>query len=888
MSDIPENENTDQAEDGALVPKNGTADSFSIADMYRDYFLDYASYVILERAVPDLADGLKPVQRRILHAMKKLDDGRFMKVANLIGSTMQYHPHGDASIGEALVGLGQKNLLIETQGNWGNIFTGDEAAAPRYIEARLSKFAHAVAFNPKTTVWKSSYDGRNAEPVTLPMKFPLLLAQGVEGIAVGLASKILPHNFNELIDAAIAHLQNRPFVLYPDFPTAGLADVSKYNGGLQGGKVRVRARIRKIDKRTLEITEIPFGKTTSTLIDSIIAASEKGKVRIRKIDDNTAEKVSILLFLHGDVSADQTIDALYALTDCEISISPNNCVIDKGRPAFMTAEEMLRHSTDHTRNLLRLELEIRLNELLEDWHFSSLERIFIENRIYLAIEDCETWEAIIETIDRELTPFKKMFMREITVDDITRLTEIKIKRISKFDSAKADERIRAIESEMNQVRHNLAQLTEYAIAFYENIRERFGAGRERKTELRPFDVIEAARVAAATSRLYVNRAEGFIGTGLKKDEFVCECSDIDDIIAFRRDGKYQISKVNDKVFMGKDLIHVAVFDRGDDRTVYNAVYRDGRNGASFIKRFTVGGITRDKEYDVTQGSDNSELLYFTANPNGEAEVVTVQLRPRPRLRKINFDIDFADLAIKGRSSRGNLVSKTPVYKVKLKEKGVSTLSGREIWFDRDVLRLNTDGHGLALGSFSGEDKIVYFTASGSMRVCETDIAQHFEDDTILVERFDPEAVYSALVLDAEQGFYYLKRFCAPDSDRPLSFLPEAPGSKLIALSALASQVEITFGGRHQDREAEILSVKDFIGVKGYKAHGKRISTLEIAAVRFLEPEAADSDQVDAPTDQDDNMESDENGIESPPPENSASEENEDAAQEMIRQRSLFD
>ncbi len=844
MSDTPDT--TDHPENLSGEAGQGPAESVSVVDMYRDYFLDYASYVILERAVPDLADGLKPVQRRILHAMKKLDDGRYMKVANLIGSTMQYHPHGDASIGDALVGLGQKELLIDTQGNWGNIYTGDDAAAPRYIEARLSKFAQAVAFNPKTTVWKNSYDGRNAEPVTLPMKFPLLLAQGVEGIAVGLASKILPHNFNELIEAAIAHLEDRSFTLYPDFPTAGLADVSRYNGGLQGGKVRIRARIRKVDKRSLEITEIPFGKTTTTLIDSIIAASEKGKVRIRKIDDNTAEKVSIMLHLHGDVSADQTIDALYALTDCEISLSPNNCVIRDGRPAFLSVEEMLRASTDNTRELLRRELEIRLSELHDDWHFSSLEKIFIGNRIYLSIENCETWESIIETIDRELTPYKKLFKREISTEDITRLTEIKIKRISKYDSAKADERIRAIEDEMEKVRHHLAHLTAYAIAFYQDIRQRFGKGKERMTELRAFDVIEAARVAAATHRLYVNRAEGFVGTSLKKDEFVCECSDIDDIIAFRRDGKYQISKVNGKVFMGKDLIHVAVFDRSDDRTVYNAVYRDGRNGPSFIKRFTVGGITRDKEYDLSSGTDHSELLYFTANPNGEAEVVSVQLRPQPRLRKIHFDIDFASLAVKGRSSRGNLVSKTPVCKVKLKEKGISTLSGREIWFDRDVLRLNTEGRGQPLGNFSGEDKIISFTASGSMRVREADIVQRFEDDTIRVERYDPETVYSALVWDAETKFHYLKRFSAPEGERPSSFLPEAPDSRLTALSGHpAVQVEIRFGGRHADREEEILSAQEFIGVKGFKAHGKRLSSFEIAEVRFIEPPPAEPDNDEA-------------------------------------------
>ena len=661
-----------------------------LSGMYKNWFLDYASYVILERAVPDVQDGLKPVQRRILHAMKDLDDGRYNKVANIIGHTMQYHPHGDASIGDALVQLGQKDLLIDTQGNWGNILTGDSSAASRYIEARLSKFALDVVFNPKTTSWKSSYDGRKKEPIALPVKFPLLLAQGGEGIAVGLASKILPHNFIELINGSINILQGKDFDLYPDFPTGGFADVSKYNDGIRGGKVRVRAKIQQHDKRNLVISEVPYGNTTSSLIDSIVAANDKGKIKIKKIDDNTAEHVEILVHLAANVSPDQTIDALYAFTNCEVSISPNICVIDNGRPRFIGAKEVLRISTENTVELLKKELEIRRDELLEQWHFSSLEKIFIEKRIYRKIEECETWEAVIQTIDKGLKPYKKLFNREIIKDDIVRLTEIKIKRISKYNSFKADEIIEQIELEIDEVNNHLAHLVDYAINYYRQIRKKYGKGKERKTEIRSFDTIEATRVAAATQRLYVNREEGFAGTSLRRDEFVCECSDIDDIIVFRSNGTYLVTKVSAKTFIGHNILHIDVFKRNDDRTIYNAIYRDGRRGAVRVKRFAVTGITRDKEYDLTKGTDGSRVLYFTVNPNGEAEVVKVFLSPKPKLKKLSFEFDFSELDIKGRGAQGNILSKKAVKKIVKREEGVSTLGARDIWFDDTVKRLNTE------------------------------------------------------------------------------------------------------------------------------------------------------------------------------------------------------
>ncbi len=808
----------------------------TLPGMYENWFLDYASYVILERAVPDVYDGLKPVQRRILHAMKRLEDGRYNKVANIIGFTMQYHPHGDASIGDALVALGQKDLLIDTQGNWGNIFTGDSAAAPRYIEARLSKFALEVAFNPKTTEWKLSYDGRNKEPVHLPMKFPLLLAQGAEGIAVGLASKILPHNFNELIDASIAHLKGKSFKLLPDFPTGGMADCSKYNNGLQGGKVRVRARITKQDKRTLVVTEIPYGKTTSSLIDSIINASEKGKIKIKKIDDNTSENVEILIHLPPGVSPDQTIDGLYAFTDCEISISPNCCVIKENRPHFMGISKILELTAANTVNLLKQELEIRREELEEDWHKSSLEKIFIEERIYNDIEDCETWESIIETIDRGLEPHKHRLRREVTYDDIVRLTEIKIKRISKYDSFKADEHIKSIEAELEEINYHLEHIIEYSIAYYERIKEKYGKGKERKTEIRSFDVIEATKVVAANQKLYVNRKEGFLGTSLKKEEFVTECSDIDDIIVFLKDGRYLVTKVADKLFVGKDIIYVGIFKKSDNRTIYNVIYQDGKNGNTRIKRFAVSGVTRDREYDLTKGMPGSKVLYFTANPNGEAEIVKVVLRPRPRLRKLQFEVDFSEIAIKGRGANGNILSRHPVSRVVLKENGVSTLGGRDIWFDPTVTRLNADRRGVHLGEFAGEDKIAAITKSGCFRLHGFDLSTHFEPDVLMVEKYDPEKVYSAVYFDGEQGFYYLKRFNIEPTEKLSSFIGDHPKSRLVTISSDAHpRVKIEFDSTRKKWAEEVVEAADFIAVKSYKARGKRLTTTPVKSITQLEP-----------------------------------------------------
>lgn len=807
-----------------------------LSGMYKDWFLDYASYVILERAVPHLYDGLKPVQRRIMHAMKRLDDGRYNKVANIIGYTMQYHPHGDASIGDALVQLGQKDLLIDSQGNWGNILTGDGAAAPRYIEARLSKFALDVVFNPKTTEWKKSYDGRNDEPLSLPVKFPLLLAQGVEGIAVGLASKILPHNFNELIDAAIAYLKGKDFELFPDFPTGGIADFSKYNDGIRGGSVKVRAKIEKEDKKTLKITELPFGKTTQSLIDSILKANDKGKIKIRKIDDNTAEHVEILIHLPSATSPDQTIDALYAFTDCEVSISPNSCVIEDSKPAFLGVSEMLKYSADNTVELLKKELEIKKRELQEAWYLSSLEKIFIENRIYHDIEECETWESVMKTIDKGLEPFKKKLLREVTEEDIVKLTEIKIKRITKFDVKKADEYIKGIEDELKEVQNHLNHLIDFAINYYKQIRKKHGDGRDRKTEIRNLDTIAATQVVVANEKLYVNREEGFIGTSLKKDEFVSECSDIDEVIVFLRDGKYIITKVDDKVFVGKDIIHVAVFKRNDDRTIYNIIYRDGLNGSIMVKRCAIKGITRDKEYDITKGTNKSKILYMTANPNGEAEIVKVYLRPRPRLKKPIFEFDFTELAIKGRQSMGNILTRYAVHKIVLKDQGVSTLGGRKIWFEDEVLRLNADGRGKYLGEFHGDDKIMVITKSGGYRLTSYDLMNHFEDDVMLVEKFRPEKIFSAVYYDADLEYYYVKRFTLEPTDKLTSFIGDNEESRLIQLTEVEyPRLEVSFGGRHKDRENDIIEVADFIGVKSYKARGKRLSNYEVKVVKELEP-----------------------------------------------------
>lgn len=816
-----------------------------ISGMYKNWFLDYASYVILERAVPHVFDGLKPVHRRILHSMKRLDDGRYNKVANIIGHTMQFHPHGDASIGDALVQLGQKELLIDMQGNWGNVLTGDSSAAPRYIEARLSKFALEVVFNPKTTEWKLSYDGRNKEPVNLPVKFPLLLAQGVEGIAVGLASKILPHNFIELLDASVSYLKNEEFELYPDFLTAGMADCSKYNDGLRGGKVRVRAKIDRIDKKTLVINEIPYGKTTGSLIDSIIAANDKGKIKIKKIDDNTAANVEILIHLPSGTSPDKMIDALYAFTDCEVSISPNSTVIQNDKPVFLGVSEMLRLSTDCTLNLLKTELKIRLSELENSWHLSSLEKIFIENKIYLLIEECETWEAIIETIDKGLDPFKSLLRREVVYDDIVRLTEIKIKRISKFDAFKADEYIKNIEEEMKEVHFNLEHIVDYTINHFEHIKKKYGKGRERRTELRNFDNIEATKVVVANEKLYVNYEEGFAGTSLKKDEFVSDCSDIDDIIIFRKDGSYVITKVADKIFIGTNAMHVAVFKKNDSRTIYNLIYRDGKTGYSYMKRFAVKGITRDKEYFATQGNANSRILYFSANPNGEAEVVKVMLKPRPRLKKLSWELDFSELAIKGRASMGNVLTKYMVHKITIKEKGVSTLKGQKVWFDWDVHRLNIDERGELLGEFKGDDKIVVITKSGFYRMTGFEVTNHYEDDILKIEKFVPGKIYSAVYFDLEKEFYYLKRFEMEESPRESWFIPEEGAAKLIELNDdKKPQIKLEFDGRHVERPEEIINVEEFISVKGYKAKGKRLTTFDTGSIKFIEPLEVEEEEIE--------------------------------------------
>jgi topoisomerase-4 subunit A len=825
-------------ENNAIVPSGPAAlhSVTALSGMYQDWFLDYASYVILERAVPHLHDGLKPVQRRILHSMKRMDDGRYNKVANIIGHTMQFHPHGDASIGDALVQLGQKELLVDMQGNWGNLLTGDGAAAPRYIESRLSKFALEVVFNHKTTEWKLSYDGRNKEPVTLPVKFPLLLAQGGEGIAVGLASKILPHNFNELIDASIDYLQGKDFVIYPDFPTGGMVDVSKYNDGQRGGVVKVRARIEKIDKKELVITEIPFGKTTSSLIDSIIKASEKGKIKIRKIDDNTSANVEIVIHLLPGVSPDMTIDALYALTDCEYSISPNTCVIVDDKPSFMGVSSILKHSADRTVDLLKTELEIRLAELHEDWHMSSLEKIFIEERIYRDIEESETWEAVINDIDKGLDPFKKLLYREVTRDDIIQLTEIKIKRISKFDVKKADEHIKGIETEIEEVKNHLNNIIPFAINYFKQIKKKYGKGKDRKTELRSFDTIEATKVVANNAKLYINYKEGFIGTGLKKDEFICDCSDIDDVIVIRKDGVYLITKVADKVFVGNDILYAQVFLKNDERTIYNIVYQDGKDGPLLAKRCAISGLTRDKEYNLTRGTPGSKIVYLSVNPNGEAEVINVHHKPKARLKKLMFEFDFGQMNIKGKSSMGNILTKNAVHRINLKEKGLSTLGGRKIWFDDAVFRLNVDGRGNFLGEFSADDKILVITKNGFFRIAGFDLSNHFEDNILIIEKFRPGKVYSAIYWDAEQKFYYVKRFTIEESEKPQCFINENPESKLYSLTEVEyPRFEISFGGKHKGRENEIIEVSDFIGVKSFKAKGKRLTSFMVENIQEIEP-----------------------------------------------------
>ena len=810
-----------------------------LSGMYQNWFLDYASYVILERAVPHIEDGLKPVQRRILHSMKRMDDGRYNKVANIVGHTMQFHPHGDASIGDALVQMGQKDLLIDTQGNWGNILTGDRAAAPRYIEARLSKFALDVVFNPKTTDWQLSYDGRNKEPITLPAKFPLLLAQGAEGIAVGLSSKILPHNLNEICDAAICYLKGEPFQLYPDFPTGGSIDVSKYNDGQRGGVLKIRAKIEKLDNKTLVIKEIPFSKTTVTLIDSILKAIEKGKIKAKKVDDNTAAEVEIQVHLAPGVSSDKTIDALYAFSDCEINISPNCCVIEDNKPCFLTISDVLRHNVDYTMGLLRKELMIRKNELEEQLFFSSLEKIFIEERIYKdkKFENAENMDAAIEHVDNRLEPYKKNFIREITRDDILRLMEIKMQRILKFNKDKADELIARIKDEIKGINHDLAHMVEVTINWFTFIKNKYGANFPRRTEIRNFDTIEATKVVEANEKLYINRAEGFIGTGLKKDEFVCNCSDIDDIIIFYKDGKYKVIRVADKIFVGKNILHVQVFKKNDTRTIYNVAYRDGRQGYTYMKRFNVTAITRDKEYDLTQGKPGSKILYFTSNPNGEAETIKVTLDSSPTLKTIFLNRDFSQISIRGKSSRGYLLSKKPVHRISLKDRGHSTLGGLKVWYDPDVNRLNYDEHGTFLGEFNDDEKILIVLDNNDFYLTSFDVNNHFENNIKIIEKWNPNKIWTAVLFDADnQGYPYIKRFTMEALKKKQNFVGENPNSKLVILTdQVYPRIKVNFGGLDAYREPMEIDVEDFIMVKGFKAKGKRITTCHIDSIEELEP-----------------------------------------------------
>ena len=808
-----------------------------VTGMYKDWFLDYASYVILERAVPAIEDGFKPVQRRIMHSLKELDDGRYNKVANVVGHTMQYHPHGDASIGDAMVQIGQKELLIDCQGNWGNILTGDGAAASRYIEARLSKFALEVLYSPKITDWGVSYDGRRAEPNNLPVKFPLLLAQGAEGIAVGLSTKILPHNFNELIEASIKILKGKPFQLFPDFQTAGIADMTNYNDGMRGGRVRVRAKIGQLDKNTLVITQIPFSTNTTTLIDSILKANEKGKIKIKKIEDNTAAEVEILIHLYPGVSPDKTIDALFAFTACETSVAPLGCVIQDNKPLFIGVSDMLRMSTVRTVQLLKSELEIQLDELDEQWHFLSLERIFIENKIYRLIEEETTKEGVISAIDMGLKPFIKPLKRAITEDDIIRLTEIRIMRISKFDSNKAQDKIDALEGDILQVKHDLANLTDFAIAYFTKLREKYGKGRDRQTELRIFDDIEATKVVLRNTKLYVNREEGFIGTGLKKDEYVTDCSDIDDVIVFLRDGNMMICKVDDKKFVGKDIIHVAIFDKSDKRTIYNLIYRDGKSGPAYIKRFNVSGVTRDKLYDLTNASAGSQVLYFTCNPNGEAEVITVLLRQLGNIKKLKWDLDFASIAIKGRASKGNLVTKYPIKKIEIKEKGISTLLPRKIWFDETVQKLNTEARGELLGEFKPNDKILIISQSGKLKVIIPELTTHFDEDMVVLEKWLPNKPISAIYYDGEKERYYIKRFLVENETKEDVFISEHANSQLEVVSTdYRPQAEVVFTKiKGVQKESLLVDIESFITIKGFKAQGNQLTTDKIKQVNLLAP-----------------------------------------------------
>ncbi|MDP4687623.1 MAG: DNA gyrase/topoisomerase IV subunit A, partial [Salibacteraceae bacterium] len=826
-----------------------------IGGMYKEWFLDYASYVILERAVPHINDGLKPVQRRILHSMKEMDDGRFHKVANIIGNTMKYHPHGDASIGDALVQIGQKDLLIDCQGNWGNILTGDSAAAPRYIEARLTKFALEVLFNPKTTDWQLSYDGRNREPITLPVKFPYLLTSGIEGIAVGLACKMLPHNFIELIDGSINILKGKKVKIYPDFPTGGLADFSEYNDGLRGGRIKVRSRIAIDDKKTLRISEVPYGTTTSTLIDSILKANDKGKIKIRKVEDNTAEFVEILVHLTGNESPDKMIDALYAFTDCEVSIAPNAGVIENDKPRFIGVSQILEESTEQTKELLKLELQIEKGELQEKWHFASLEKIFIEKRIYRDIEECETWEEILSTIHRGLEPHVKHLIRPVTDDDVTRLTEIRIKRISKFDGYKADEYLSRLEEEIARVQHHLDNLVEYAIEYFKNLKKKYGDGRERKTEIRSLETIERAMVAASNVKLYVQYNEGFVGHGLKKteSEFICDASDIDDIIVIRKDGVMVVTKMNDKTFVGKDILYCNIWKKDDERTIYNMVYQDGSAGKAMVKRFNVTSIVRDREYDLTSGSPKSKVLHLTVNPNGEAEVITVILRAIAKLKKLKFDFDFAEQAIKGRAAKGNILSKYVVNRIDIKEHGISTLSARKVWFDESIKRLNYEERGQYLGAFNGEDKILTVMQSGHYRMTSIDVSTKFDDDMIIIEKWNPNKPISAIYFDPEKEQYYVKRFLAEDSEKLVQFIAETEGSRLEWLSSdWRPMIEIKFDQRAGSKENELINVEEVIAIKGFKAQGNRIAKHKIKTIETLEPlpyEEVEEIEEDEPDDE---------------------------------------
>lgn len=848
-----EENNKDKQE---LTPDKNKESIQKISGMYENWFLDYASYVILERAIPSVYDGLKPVQRRILHSMRELEDGRYNKVANVVGNTMKYHPHGDAAITDAIVQLGQKELLIDTQGNWGNIYTGDGAAAARYIESRLTPFALDVVYNPKTTIWKPSYDGRNKEPENLPVKFPLLLSQGVEGIAVGLSTKILPHNFIEIIDATIAYLKGKSFVLYPDFQTGGLIDISNYNDGERGGKIRARAKLSNPEKGILKISEIPYGTNTGSIIDSILKANDKGKIKIKKVEDNTASEVEILIHLGNDVSPDKMMDALYAFTDCEISISPNACVINVDKPEFLSVSQILRKNTDHTVSLLKKELEIELDEFQEQWHFASLEIIFIENRIYHKIEEVKTWEEVISTIDLELKPFTSHLIREVTEEDILKLIEIRIKKITRFDLGKAEENILALEGKIAEAKYNLENLIQYAIDYFTNIKKKYGKGKERKTEIRAFDTIDAAKVAVANIKFYVNREEGFIGYSLKKDEFLFDCSDIDDIIIFRNDGTMLVTKAEAKTFVGKNIIYVGVWKKNDNRTIYNLIYKVGKLGPWYMKRFPVTSITRDKEYNLISNEKGSEIQYFSANPNGEAEVVTIYLKPSQRVKKLKFDVDFSELAIKGRASKGNIVSKHYVKKIELKETGVSTLAPRKIWFDDSIQRLNVDGRGTYLGTFKGTDKILTINSKGIAKLNTFDLLNHFEEDLLIIQKWKPEKPICCIYYDGEKSIYYIKRFLLEDtlnsqiffiSENPKSFIEwVGTGNKLIA--------EINFG---KNKEQEIVNLEEFIAIKGIKAQGNQLSKEKIKNIKIIEESEEElEDEVEGKTSENNDDKSD--------------------------------